>query len=70
MFQRPMNYDLRLTGGTPEEWVGKVIEKLNESETWDNQAVSATKIRGVKLVKMESLWVKDLNKAINYLLHF
>jgi broad-specificity NMP kinase len=51
MFQRPMNYDLRLTDGTPEEWVGKVIEKLNESEAWDNQAVSATKIRGGQVGK-------------------
>ena len=39
--KRPMNYDLRLTDGTPEEWVDKVVEKLDETEAWDNQAPTA-----------------------------
>ncbi len=41
MFERPLNYDIRLTDGTAEEWAEKVIEKLNESESWDNQAPTA-----------------------------
>ena len=41
MFQRPMNYDVRLTDGTADEWVNQVMEKLEETETWDNQAPTA-----------------------------
>ena len=41
MFERPMNYDVRLTDGTPEEWVEKVIDKLNKTEAWNNQAPTA-----------------------------
>ena len=41
MFERPMNYDVRLTDGTADEWAEKVVEKLNETEKWDNQAPTA-----------------------------
>lgn len=41
MFERPLNYDIRLTDGTPEEWVEKVLEKLYDTESWDNQAPTA-----------------------------
>jgi phosphopantetheine adenylyltransferase len=41
MFEKPLNYDLRLIDGTPEEWVSKVVGKLNETEAWDNQAPTA-----------------------------
>lgn len=41
MFEKPMNYDVRLIDGTPEEWVEKVINKINEYEAWDNQAPTA-----------------------------
>lgn len=41
MFERPLNYDVRLTDGTPEEWAEKVLAKLEESEAWDNQAPTA-----------------------------
>ena len=41
MFEKPLNYDLRLIDGTPEEWVDKVVGKLNKTEAWDNQAPTA-----------------------------
>lgn len=41
LFEKPMNYDVRLIDGTPEEWVEKVINKINEHEAWDNQAPTA-----------------------------
>ena len=41
LFEKPMNYDVRLIDGTPEEWVEKVINKINEQEAWDNQAPTA-----------------------------
>lgn len=41
MFQRPTHYDVRLIEGSPEEWADKVIEKINESEAWDDQAPTA-----------------------------
>lgn len=41
MFEKPMNYDVRLIDGTPDEWVDKVVNKLNETEAWDNQAPTA-----------------------------
>ena len=41
MFEKPMNYDVRLIDGTPDEWVNKVVSKLNETEAWDNQAPTA-----------------------------
>ena len=37
MFERPLNYDIRLTDGTPEEWAEKVLAKLEESEAWDTK---------------------------------
>jgi hypothetical protein len=36
-----MNYDIRLTDGSPEEWVEKVLKKIYETEKWDNQAPTA-----------------------------
>lgn len=41
LFEKPMNYDVRLIDGTPEEWVEKVVNKINEHEAWDNQAPTA-----------------------------
>lgn len=41
MFQKPSNYDIELTDGTPDEWCEKVVSKLNETEAWDNQAPTA-----------------------------
>ena len=41
MFEQPENYDVKLEDGTPEEWVDQVINKLNETESWDNQAPTA-----------------------------
>jgi adenylylsulfate kinase len=41
MFERPMNYDIRLTDGSPEEWVEKVLKKIYETEKWNNQAPTA-----------------------------
>jgi hypothetical protein len=41
MFEKPMNYDVRLIEGTPEDWVDTVLEKLNSTEQWDNQAPTA-----------------------------
>ena len=41
MFEEPQNYDVELNQGTPEEWVELVINKLNETEAWDNQAPTA-----------------------------
>lgn len=41
MFERPLHYDIRLMNGTPEEWAEQVVQKLNETEQWDNQAPTA-----------------------------
>ena len=41
MFERPLNYDIRLTTGSPEEWLDKVLSELNKTEAWDNQAPTA-----------------------------
>ncbi len=41
MFEAPESYDVKLEEGTPEEWCEKVINKLNETEAWDNQAPTA-----------------------------
>ena len=41
MFERPLTYDVRLTTGTPEEWLDKVMNELNKTEAWDNQAPTA-----------------------------
>lgn len=41
MFQAPKNFDIKLEEGSPEEWVDKVIGKLNETEAWDNKAPTA-----------------------------
>lgn len=41
LFERPLNYDVRLTDGTVDDWVNKVINKINETESWDNQAPTA-----------------------------
>ena len=41
MFEQPEKYDVKLEGGTPEEWVEEVVNKLNETEAWDNQAPTA-----------------------------
>ena len=49
MFEKPKNFDIKLEEGTPEEWVDKVINKLNETEAWDNQAPTALLI-GLSLI--------------------
>ena len=41
MFEEPENYDIRLSDGTPEEWIEQVIDKLNETEAWNNQGSTA-----------------------------
>jgi shikimate kinase/phosphopantetheine adenylyltransferase len=41
MFERPLNYDIRLTDGNADDWADKVMDKLNETEAWDNQAPTA-----------------------------
>lgn len=41
MFEAPSNADIRLSAGSPEEWAESVIEELNKSESWDNQAATA-----------------------------
>jgi len=41
MFEKPEDYDIKLEGGTSEEWVKAVTKKLNETEEWDNQAPTA-----------------------------
>ena len=41
MFESPEKYDVRLNEGTPEEWVEQVVEKLYETERWNNQAPTA-----------------------------
>ena len=41
MFEAPENYNIKLKDGTPEEWVAQVINKLNETEAWDNKAPTA-----------------------------
>ncbi len=34
-------HDIVLTDGTPEEWCEKVIQNINETEEWNNQAPTA-----------------------------
>ena len=41
MFEKPLNYDLRLIDGTPEEWTTQVLNKLKETEKWNDQAPTA-----------------------------
>ncbi len=47
MFEKPQKYDIKLeTGSDPdgnfgEEWCEKVINKLNQTEAWDNKAPTA-----------------------------
>ena len=41
MFQKPEKYDVKLEEGTPEEWVETVLNRLNLTEAWDNQAPTA-----------------------------
>jgi len=41
MFEKPESYDVKLEEGTPDEWCEKVIEALNKTEAWDNQAPTA-----------------------------
>ena len=42
LFQAPANADVTVVGGsTPEEWADQVLEKLFQSERWDNQAPTA-----------------------------
>ena len=41
LFQKPENADITLREGTADEWVVSVLEKLNETEKWDNQAPTA-----------------------------
>lgn len=41
MFEQPEEYDIKLEEGTPEEWCEAVINKINESEAWNNQAPTA-----------------------------
>ena len=47
MFEKPENYDIKLVDGADpegnfgEEWAQKVVNKLNETEAWDNQAPTA-----------------------------
>ena len=41
MFEPPEHYDVRLIGGTPDEWVDDVVFKLNSMNSWDNQAPTA-----------------------------
>jgi len=41
MFQKPEQYDIKLKEGTPDEWCEQVVEKLNETEAWNNQAPTA-----------------------------
>jgi hypothetical protein len=40
MFEKPENYDIELTDGTPEEWLQSVMSMLTP-ELWDNQAPTA-----------------------------
>jgi adenylylsulfate kinase len=41
MFQKPEEHDIKLKEGTPDEWCEKVIQELNKTESWDNQAPTA-----------------------------
>jgi adenylylsulfate kinase len=47
MFQKPEKYDIKLENGNDpngnfgKEWAEKVIDKLNETEAWDNKAPTA-----------------------------
>jgi hypothetical protein len=41
MFEFPKGADIILQDGTPEEWAESVMEKLNQTEQWDNQAPTA-----------------------------
>lgn len=40
MFEPPVDYDVRLTSGTPQEWLDVVMTSLN-SQMWNNQAPTA-----------------------------
>ena len=40
MFEPPVDYDVRLTSGTPQEWLDAVMTSLN-SQMWNNQAPTA-----------------------------
>ena len=40
MFEPPVDYDVRLTSGTPKEWLDAVMTSLN-SQMWNNQAPTA-----------------------------
>jgi len=40
MFEAPSSYDIRLSSGTPQEWMDAVMTALN-NEMWDNQAPTA-----------------------------
>lgn len=41
LFEQPDNHDIELNEGTPDEWCEMVLEKLNETESWNNQAPTA-----------------------------
>ncbi len=41
MFEPPKNFDISLEEGSPEDWANAVVAKLNETESWDNQAPTA-----------------------------
>jgi|TARA_R110002153_G_scaffold5754_7_gene26647 hypothetical protein len=41
MFEAPKNADVTLGEGSADEWAKIVINKLNSSESWDNQAPTA-----------------------------
>ena len=41
LFEKPENHDIELNEGTPDEWCQMVLEKLNQTEAWDNQAPTA-----------------------------
>jgi adenylylsulfate kinase len=40
MFEKPENFDIELTSGTPQEWLDQVMSVL-QPEMWDNQAPTA-----------------------------
>lgn len=39
--QRWDDHDMILTDGTPEEWAREVMQNINDTEQWDNQAPTA-----------------------------
>ena len=41
LFEKPENHDIELNEGTPDVWCQMVLEKLNQTEAWDNQAPTA-----------------------------